>query len=253
MIFKRLAANLRGQNWSAILIELAIVVVGVFIGTQVSNWNATRLEGAETQHRLEQLKPELQRIVARAALVRDYYATTRRYAETAFAGWENDPKVSDSEFVIAAYQASQVKAMASTSASWATIVGADQLRNIDDPAIREPMMRLMTYPMENLGMARMQTNYRDTVRSIIPDAFQQAIRQQCDDYFATPSALDLSLPKNCDLEIDPAAAKTVAADLRGHPELVQQLRLHLALVASLLNDVAIYDNAARGLGEGLTK
>ena len=253
MIFKRYAANLRAQNWSAILIELGIVVLGVFIGTQVSNWNAQRMEGAETQHRLEQLKPELQRIRARVATVRDYYATTRRYAETAFAGWENDPKVSDSEFVIAAYQASQVKAMASTSASWATIVGADQLRNIDDPAIREPMLRLMTYPMENLGMVRVQTKYRDTVRSIIPDPIQQAIRQRCGDYFVTPTALDLSLPKSCDLEIDPATAKAVAADLRRHPELVQQLRLHLALVASLLNDVTIYDNAALRLSEGLTK
>ena len=253
MIYKRVAANLRAQNWSAILIELAIVIVGVFIGTQVSNWNAGRLEGAETQHRLEQLKPELQRIMGRAATVRDYYATTRRYAETAFAGWENDPKVSDRDFVIAAYQASQVKAMASTSASWATVVGADQLRNIDDPAIREPMLRLMTYPMENLGMVRVQTKYRDTVRSIIPDPIQQAIRQRCGDYFVTPTALDLSLPKSCDLEIDPATAKAVAADLRRHPELVQQLRLHLALVASLLNDVTIYDNAALRLSEGLTK
>ena len=119
MIYKRAAARLRAQDWLAITIEFAIVVAGVFVGTQVSNWNATRLEGAETQHRLDQLKPELRRIVARAALVRDYYATTRRYAETAFAGWENDPKVSDNAFVIAAYQASQIKAMSTTSQSWA--------------------------------------------------------------------------------------------------------------------------------------
>ena len=251
MIFKRVAANLRVQNWSAILIELAIVIVGVFIGTQVSNWNATRLEGAETEHRLEQLKPELQRIVARAALVRNYYATTRRYAETAFAGWENDPNVSDSEFVIAAYQASQIKAMSTTSQSWAELFGADQLRNIDDPAIRDPMLRLMTYPSENLGIMRMQTKYRDTVRLIIPDAVQQAIRQRCGDYFATPSSLDMTLPKSCGLELDPATAKAVAANLRRHPELIEQLRLHLSLVASLLNDVIIYDTAAQRLGQAL--
>ena len=253
MIYKRVAARLRAQDWLAITIEIGIVIVGVFIGTQVSNWNATRLEGAETQHRLDQLKPELRRIVARAALVRDYYATTRRYAETAFAGWENDPKVSDNAFVIAAYQASQIKAMSTTSQSWAELFGADQLRNIDDPAIRDPMLRLMTYPSENLGIMRMQTKYRDTVRSIISDAVQQVIRQHCGDYFAAPSSLDMTLPKSCDLELDPATAKTVAADLRRHPELVEQLRLHLSQVASLLNDVGIYDTAARRLGQALDR
>ena len=253
MIYRRAVAKLRAQDWFAILVELAIVILGVFIGTLVANANQQRLEGNETQHRLDQLKPELQRIVARAALVRDYYATTRHYAETAFAGWENDPKVSDSEFVIAAYQASQIKAMSTTSQSWAELFGADQLRNIDDPAIRDPMLRLMTYPSENLGIMRMQTKYRDTVRLIIPDAMQQAIRQRCGDYFATPSSLDMTLPKSCGLKLDPATGKTVATDLRRHPELVEQLRLHLSLVASLLNDVAIYDTAAQRLGQALDR
>ena len=37
MIYKRAIAKLRGQEWSAIAIELAIVVVGVFMGTWVAN------------------------------------------------------------------------------------------------------------------------------------------------------------------------------------------------------------------------
>ena len=47
MIFKRFAANLRAQNWFAIGIELAIVIVGVFIGTwsptgTCNGWSARR-------------------------------------------------------------------------------------------------------------------------------------------------------------------------------------------------------------------
>lgn len=251
MIFKRFAANLRAQNWFAILIELGIVILGVFIGTWVATWNQQRLEGAETAHRLEQLRPELGRIVFRADLVRRYYATSRRYADTAFRGWANDPAVSDLDFVIAAYQASQIKAMSTTSQSWADVFGSDQLRNIDDPAIRDPMLRLMTYPSENIGLARVQSEYRDEVRSVIPDGIQQAIRAKCGDYFATPGALDYSLPERCPLALDPREATAAAAELRRHPELVGKLRLHLALVASLLNDVTIYDTAARRLSAEL--
>lgn len=247
MIYKRVAARLRAQDWLAITIELGIVILGVFIGTLVANANQQRLEGAETNYRLEQLKPELQRIRARADIARQYYATTRRFAETAFAAWQGDRQIPDNDFVIAAYQASQIKGIVSTSQSWATIVGADQLRDIDDPAIREPMLRLMTFPEENLSQTRVQSDYRDQVRTVIPDDIQQQIRNRCGDYFATPDALDFSLPEQCSLILDPTGAAATAAELRRHPELVGKLRLHLALVSSLLNDVRIYDTAASRL------
>jgi len=51
------AARLQAQDWVAITIELTIVVVGVFIGTQVSNWGTGRIERAETERMLCQLHP----------------------------------------------------------------------------------------------------------------------------------------------------------------------------------------------------
>ena len=83
MIFKRLAANLRGQNWSAIAIEFAIVVAGVFVGTQVSNWNAARIDRANSARLLAQLVPELRAQVDFYDTAKIYYATTRRFADIA--------------------------------------------------------------------------------------------------------------------------------------------------------------------------
>lgn len=253
MIYKRVAAKLRAQNWFAILVELGIVILGVFIGTLVANANQRRLEGRETSYRLEQLKPELQRIRTRADIARKYYATTRRYAETAFAAWEGDRQITDNDFVIAAYQASQIKGMVSTSQSWATIVGADQLRNIDDPAIRDPMLRLMTFPDTNLGQERVQSEYRNLVRTLIPDHVQQEIRSRCGDYAATPDALDFSLHDTCSLALDRKQMADAAAELRRHPELVGLLRLHLSMVSSMLNDIRLYDTAAARLERALKR
>jgi len=44
MRYRRLREQLRDQNWTAIGIDLVIVVVGVFIGLQVANWNDSRRE-----------------------------------------------------------------------------------------------------------------------------------------------------------------------------------------------------------------
>ncbi|OFW98704.1 MAG: hypothetical protein A3E78_12750 [Alphaproteobacteria bacterium RIFCSPHIGHO2_12_FULL_63_12] len=44
MILRRVIAHFRKQEWTAIFLDFVIVVVGVFVGLQVSNWNAARGE-----------------------------------------------------------------------------------------------------------------------------------------------------------------------------------------------------------------
>ena len=86
MIYKRFAANLRAQNWTAIAIEVGIVVVGVFIGTWVANWNQERVERAETRRMIAQLEPSLDYLEQYFESARRYYGVTRRYAPRSPAG-----------------------------------------------------------------------------------------------------------------------------------------------------------------------
>ncbi|MEO5577446.1 MAG: hypothetical protein ABIR25_00150 [Sphingomicrobium sp.] len=247
MIFKRVAANLRAQNWSAIAIEFGIVVAGVFVGTQVSNWNAARLERSETQRMLAQLKPNLLSLTDYYESARGYYATTRRYATTAFAGWRGDPKVSDQNFVIAAYQASQVLGLGTNGSTWATVLGADQLRRIDDFAIRNDLSFLMSADYTQFDIPAVNTPYRPGVRRLIPVEIQDAIRARCGDRPDPRKPLFFTLPATCDLHIAPDAAAKAAAILRGHPELAEDLQWHMAAQAALLTNLIPYENITNDL------
>jgi len=51
--------HVRDQNWVAVGIDFLIVVVGVFIGIQVSNWNDSRKADAELSASLESLAQEI--------------------------------------------------------------------------------------------------------------------------------------------------------------------------------------------------
>jgi hypothetical protein len=144
MIFKRFAANLRAQNWGAIGIEFAIVVAGVFVGTQVSNWNDERRSAADTDKVLRGLEPEIRNTIDNFGRIQGYYRTTRQYADTAFAGWRGEPRLSDRAFVIAAYQASQNTFSSIDISSWSEVLGGDRLRTIDDPQLRKDLTTLMT-------------------------------------------------------------------------------------------------------------
>ena len=46
MILRRITKHVRDQNWFAVGIDFCIVVIGVFIGIQVANWNDARSQRA---------------------------------------------------------------------------------------------------------------------------------------------------------------------------------------------------------------
>ncbi|CAN0603893.1 unnamed protein product, partial [Ectocarpus sp. 12 AP-2014] len=46
MILRSLTKHVKDQNWFAVGLDFAIVIVGVFIGIQVSNWNESQREQA---------------------------------------------------------------------------------------------------------------------------------------------------------------------------------------------------------------
>ena len=246
MIFKRAVAKLRAQDWTAIVIELGIVILGVFIGPWVANWNAARLSERQTRETLIQLLPELKQLEGFSASARRYFSITDSYGRVALKGWAGDPSVTDSDFVIAAYQASQIYGFNNNGASWSLVFGADQLRNIDDPSIRRPLTRLMTFDYLNLNLSAVKTPYRDQVRQYIPDEIQGAIRAACGDR-NDRAGLTTSLAADCPIRLDPALARQAAADLRAHPELGRLLRQHRATVSAFLTNLDLYDAQERQL------
>ena len=66
MILRRLVQNLKQQHWTGVFIELVIVVLGVFIGMQVSNWNEERRDRALERQYLERLREDFASSVASA-------------------------------------------------------------------------------------------------------------------------------------------------------------------------------------------
>ena len=64
MILRRVIDHVKHQNWTAVALDFVIVVFGVFIGLQVSNWNAARAERAKEYGYLVSLHEDVQRSIA---------------------------------------------------------------------------------------------------------------------------------------------------------------------------------------------
>ncbi|MEM8634072.1 MAG: hypothetical protein AAGF33_03765 [Pseudomonadota bacterium] len=60
MILRRLTEHVKAQNWTAVALDFAIVVVGVFMGIQLGNWNEARGSAQKEAIILSQLKEEFE-------------------------------------------------------------------------------------------------------------------------------------------------------------------------------------------------
>lgn len=76
MILRRIAQHLKQQQWTGVLIEIAIVVFGVFIGIQVSNWKEERVGRQRTVQLLDGFRSDMQ----------DYIGVSRKFGKRATRG-----------------------------------------------------------------------------------------------------------------------------------------------------------------------
>ncbi|MEM8601070.1 MAG: hypothetical protein AAGF99_14215 [Bacteroidota bacterium] len=64
MLFRRIAQHVKDQNWIAVAIDFVIVVVGVFLGIQLGNWNTERLAQQQRGQIIDALGTNLSDAVA---------------------------------------------------------------------------------------------------------------------------------------------------------------------------------------------
>jgi hypothetical protein len=60
MILRRIAEAFRRQDWFTVFVETMIVVLGVYLGLQVNNWNAARSERAKESFAIAALRSDFQ-------------------------------------------------------------------------------------------------------------------------------------------------------------------------------------------------
>ena len=72
MIFRRIKAHVEKENWFAVGIDFFIVVIGVFIGIQVANWNEGQNEKREAEDYIVRLHDDVISLIeTRRGLIND--------------------------------------------------------------------------------------------------------------------------------------------------------------------------------------
>jgi hypothetical protein len=255
MLLRRINEHVKAQNWTAIVIDFVIVVVGVFIGIQVSNWNDDRQSASRTQSYYNRLIDDLDS-ERRALLARlDYIAVTEKYGQSALAALNDPAAMRPSKFLIAAYQASQIWTYSVQRATYDEILSSGIADTISDPELRTQLANVFLNAEAMRQVIAASTSYRQQIRLYLPNDIQAAVRESCSDQFipTKSSLLILILPETCELEFreDQIAEAIEALDEYAlfERELVQRLasiavgrsaiNAHMPLIDSLIAELTI--------------
>ena len=238
MILRRLSESLKVQNWTAIWIEFVLLVAGVFLGIQVSNWNAER----ETRQKSEIFSARLMadlRVEAWAyQYLMEYEKDVQANARRALDGFDGTQLLSDEQLVIAAYRATQYESQDRHRATYDELVSTGTIGLITDQKMRETaMMVYATTLIDQTLEEGKQSEYRLIFRRTLPAQVQQALLEKCGDKIITPldyAGIVHSLDYPCTLGLPEDTVRAAAQALRTREELVPALRLRFADTGTML-------------------
>jgi hypothetical protein len=229
MILRRVIEHVKAQNWTAIALDFVIVVMGVFIGIQVSNWNEVRQEEREARQYIDRIQKDLLNNQEDFETRRQYFTRIKFHALRALNALDGPREALDEQFIVDSFIASFSLKRPIGSDTYDELLSVGAVNTIGDISVRE---RLAEYYRGVAGSEYYINEipaYRDVPRRAIPYEVQALLRSGgCyvnvnSDETGSPTAL---APEDCPLELadeqlSSAIDNLLAANLK--PELTRAL------------------------------
>ena len=250
MILRRFMQHVKDQNWFAVGLELVVVIVGIFLGMQVTNWNDTRIENETAKVYIERVREDLKGNQTDLQERIAYFKTVRKAAESALKSFNGPQEELGKDFVINIFQASHLLPRELGRDTYDEILSVGALNTEMTINVRKRLAihyRSIGAPVVNLDRS---VPYRDIVRKILPYDVQVLIRTSCNDVIETKpnGEPSIRLPETCDIDIpqplvDEAIEAILAANIK--PELIHRLSLIDSIQGSMrliLSRIELLDN-----------
>lgn len=232
MVVRRIRDHVSAHNWFAVAIDLGIVVVGVFLGTQANNWNEKRLDrerGREYRQRLiDDLDANQEDFRQRAA----YYRQVHDRGYAALQDLRRPQSADPIAFLYNAYAATNILPRTTQRATYQEILSAGATGTLgNEPLVQRVAIYYFSLDTTTATIATLPP-YRDRVRSGMPYEVQRAIRADCpeinlEDKKGRPNiVIDVA----CRPKLDSVLASSAARQVRSIPD------IQFDLTRSLVDD-----------------
>ncbi len=227
MQLRRLTQGLGNRDWSSVAMEIVIVVVGVIIALQVSNWNDERKDAVRGDDYLLRMQNELRADIVRLGTLTTFWQAVNTEGRAALAHAEHGTLYQDSAWktLRAYYQASQIWPYRKDDTTFQELRASGEFGLIRDPVLRSYVSR---HYADTAGLAIAEVlgvapAYREKVRGMTPWAIQEYIWANC-----YANAFESQQLVDCASPVTEEEALVVLQQFGQSPELLGHLRFWVA-------------------------
>ena len=193
MLLRRITEHVRAQNWFAVLLDFVIVVVGVFIGIQVANWNAVTQDKARTAAMLSRLEVDLRDMQVITEDQRDWYYQRTVELDGLLKQFEAGGTPSPEEANLVFDTALAARLPVNAPPSFEEMLAAGRLELIESEPLQDALREFATtvsytnegakFLSENLSVSTMRLNRYVT--------YSRSPATELDRYYTVVDAVDL--------------------------------------------------------------
>ncbi len=214
MILRRVISHVRNQEWTAIFLDFLIVVLGVFIGIQLGNWNAAQDVKAHERLLLGELRSELTESIEQLDFLTNAYNQVSRSGARSVAFLDAGERCGDAcwDVIVDFFHASQWHEPIFVRSAY------DEMRRNGWPRNRAIAVAVEEYQRHgelNRNGLRDVPTYRALVRGLIPLAVHSP-------YWATCYELKNGYERyieDCPEGVDSGISASGVAAIVAHPDI----------------------------------
>lgn len=179
MILRRLATAIAEQNWFIVVLELVIVVAGIYLGLQAGEWSQYRADRRDEVTYLQRIAADLDASLTQTADSREFQARHAGYGALvlqALRECDLQPDERD-RFASGIYLVAKHNAANFVQASLQELLSAGRLTIIQNSSLRQMLVEMLqAYDDHLFYMSDVQlrvaphVNYIDSVAPIVVDS-----------------------------------------------------------------------------------
>ncbi len=148
MILRRITKHVKDQNWFAVGLDFVIVVVGILLAFQITNWSDARGEREDARIALERLEQDFQQILDRTDRSIAAHATNVAAAGRLIRGIRNDQLNEETLFADIG-EATSLSPPPGLSATFLELVSGGRLELVKSQSLRRSLTAYNEYASLN--------------------------------------------------------------------------------------------------------
>ncbi len=181
------------------LIELLVLVVGIYLGLQVDNWNQDRLAKANAKAYYARLVEDLRFEEISRQKRMAYLEQVKAHGESALAVLDGPGAEKGERFLVDLYQASQIWNYSPQRTTYDELLSGSIANAIPDAGVRAALANYYVGLSNSQIVQQERVPYRERLRTHMPHHVQSLIRENCGDIyeFLGGAMPIIHLPKTC--------------------------------------------------------